>query len=289
MSTADELLTFFSPPSEPKSDLIQFNYNPFDDEEVETKDKEPPIDGVAAKLNKVLKDKQIIRVRPDISYYEDWRGQYDVSGNVWFEGKLLTLFEFVKAVRGKVNESARSDLNPLKYCEAYVEGQWHFLIRLLNPKAAIPQNATIYSLFDLDLRLVLKTNDWCINSIDFSERRKQIRCCWEELPTPLKLAYEQKLRDIYYKETQDNTCFLPFEHVKSYFPSGTKLWSRSSKDSHPIKYKPHVYMLFSKEKYEEFKKKYPTLKITELSKKIGEAWACLSTKEKEIWHAKAPA
>ena len=53
------------------------------------------------------------------------------------------------------------------------------------------------------------------------------------------------------------------------------------------KKKPTSYFLFMKETRPTVLKEHPELKVTEVSKKLGELWKALSDEEKEEWKVKA--
>ena len=63
--------------------------------------------------------------------------------------------------------------------------------------------------------------------------------------------------------------------------------SKRKKDPHAPKRNKSSYMLFSSSVYEEIRKANPSLKITEISSKIGEMWSNLDAETKAVYQQKA--
>jgi len=205
MST-EELLDFFSPPSEPK--------NPFDDDIEESTKIQGKVD--ITKLDTIIKKGETLRIRPVTTYIESFYGMYQSDGNVWYEGKILTLMEFLKETREKSRRSAvcpqtRSTTNPLKYIEVYMNGEWNFILKILDPKASVPSYTYAYNLFYDDFKCLLGKNMFKFLTLAPNSYRAK---CFTSLPRKWIEEYENRIQTLYTKsEPVSNDPVITQEYV----------------------------------------------------------------------------
>jgi hypothetical protein len=181
--------------------------------------------GCTVTLNTILKEGQILRIRPDTYYYKEYRGIYTCDGKVNYNNVSLSLLDFLKEVRKEHKQlygndftssipQTRTNTNPLRYIEVYDNNMWVFIIKLLNPSATIPEYATEYDLFYSDI-----LNIW-LNNIGgsitiFEAKYNAIKEMWDrsvKLNYILVKKYNKKLHDMYYNEAPPTTTINPL-HV----------------------------------------------------------------------------
>jgi hypothetical protein len=202
-------------------DLLQFSYNPFDEMEVTTnktsKEKDDKVD--FEQLDKIVKYGEILRVRPDTFHYESFYGVYQTGGSVLFDGESLTLLEFLRKARNKsiynMSPQTRSTTNPLRYIEVYYEGQWRFILKIINPKAQVPAQISLRTIFRNDLLEIAKKRIGLLSYFEL-EKRLTVSEIWKSLPEKYKRIYETRISELYTcpDEPMSNENVIPIEFVE---------------------------------------------------------------------------